>query len=104
MAGCSQCGKGRGWVPPPTTSDGRLRVNGVYQLATYPDCSDPYIGTERKEWVYVVGYRTEHERLFKRSDKGAMVTYFNSFKGEVEMFHDLSAEFCQQAMMELLGS
>lgn len=80
-------------------------VNGVYQLASYPDCSTPYSGADAHETlVYVVGFGTEHERLFRRSQKAEYVAYYNSFNGKISLWHDYADRFCATAMRELLAS
>lgn len=102
---CLKCGQGRGAVPPPSVQLDRPLVNGVYPLASYPDCTGPYNGPDAHETlVYVVGYQTEHERLFKRTQRSEYVSYYNSFNGQVSLWHDYADRFCAQAMLDLLGS
>lgn len=79
-------------------------VNGVYVLAAYPDCTTPYTGEASDDWVYCIGQGTEHERLFRRGQKAEMVTYYNSFKPKLALFHDFAGRFCQQAIHDLLSS
>jgi hypothetical protein len=100
---CLQCGQGRGSVPPPSVVPDRLQVNGIYQLGSYPGCADAYNGEHREVKVYVIGFRTPDERLFKRADKAAAVTYYNSFGGTLALWHDFAGNFCNQAMLDLFA-
>lgn len=101
---CLKCGQGRGAVPPPRIVPERHTVDGVYQLGTYPDCTTPYTGEYRTQEVYVIGFRTEHERIFRRSAKAAAVAYYNSFNPPIPLWHDAAGNFCSQAMLDLLDS
>lgn len=102
---CLKCGQGRGSVPPPSIVPDREQTDdGIYLLGTYPDCTDPYVGDHIDQQVYVVGFRTEHERLYSRARKGEMVTYYNSFDPPIPLWHDYAARFCNAAMTDLLGS
>ena len=103
---CLKCGQGRGSVPPPSIVPGRDQTaDGIYKLSTYPDCTEPYTGDHYDEKIYVVGFRTEHERLFRRSQKSAMMAYMNATPAvRGQLWHDFAARFCQQAMLELLSS
>lgn len=104
MAGCSQCGQGKGYVPPPSLTAERPMTNGTYDLANYPDCHDPYQGDRSEDWVYVVGIGTEHERMFRSAQKNAMVSYYNSFNPPIDLFFDYAERFCTQAIEDLLAS
>ena len=104
---CLKCGQGRGKVAPPTIALDRPLINGMYQLATYPDCSAPYSGEDADTTlVYVLGFGTEHERLFKRTQKSEYVAYYNSFSksGGISLWYDFANRFCDQAMRDLLAS
>jgi hypothetical protein len=76
-------------------------TNGVYDLASYPGCSTPYNGTHKDSTVHVVGFGTEHERLFRPSQRAEMVVYYNSFAGKVDLFHGWASSFCEQAVRDL---
>lgn len=102
---CLRCGQGRGRVPPPKIHLDRPLVNGIYPLASYPDCSGAYNGQDANETlVYVVGYGTEHERLFRRTQRAEYVAYYNSFNGDSSIWYDYADRFCADAMRDLLGS
>ena len=102
---CLKCGEGRGRVAPPSIPLDRPQVNGIYQLASYPGCTTPYVDDDAHTTiVYVVGFGTEHERLFRSANKSAMITYYNSFNGGVSLWHDYADRFCAEAMRDLLHS
>lgn len=102
---CLKCGQGRGAVPPPSIALDRPLVNGIYPLASYPDCAGAYSGPDAHETlVYVVNYQTDTERLFKRSQRSEYVAYYNSFNGDGSIWFDYADRFCADAMRDLLGS
>jgi hypothetical protein len=47
--------------------------SGVISLQAYPDGTEPYSGPFRKTTIFVVGYGTEHEQLFRRADRNAAI-------------------------------
>lgn len=47
---------------------------GTIMLQSAPECVEPYSGPFRKTTVFVVGYGTESEQLFKRADRTAAIT------------------------------
>lgn len=51
---------------------------GVIQLTSYPDGGLPYSGPSAGQALYLVGWRSEHERLFLGTDGKAAVAYRNS--------------------------
>lgn len=60
---------------------------GVIALASIGDCWDidcktPYNGEHRTEVAYLVGWRTEYERLFRGSDSKAAIAWANHTGGE----------------------
>lgn len=100
---CLKCGQGRGAVPPPSIPLSRPQVNGIYQLASYPGCVAPYTGEGAHETlVYVLGFGTELERLFKRTQRSEYIAYYNSHPG-IALWHDYADRFCSQAMTDLLS-
>jgi hypothetical protein len=42
---------------------------GTIMLQAAPECTEPYDGAFRKSTVFIVGYGTEHEQMFKRADR-----------------------------------
>jgi len=48
---------------------------GVIALQSMPECTDPYSGPFRRTTVFVVGYGTEREQLFKRSDRNQAIAF-----------------------------
>jgi hypothetical protein len=48
---------------------GTAGPNGVYELVAYPGVFIPYQGPNRARSIYVVGYGTEHERLFRHTEQ-----------------------------------
>jgi hypothetical protein len=100
---CLKCGQGRGSVPPPSIVPDRDQIGGVYQLFHYPGCVTPYTGEHADQAIYVIGFGTELERIFRRSQKGAMTAYYNSFKPPIPLWHDFAGHFCHDAMRDLFG-
>lgn len=79
-----------------------VEQNGMTLLASAPDCSEPYDGVFRQATVFVVGYGTEREKLFKRGDRTAALSLA---KAEKLTFDQLPARsLCHETMLELLGS
>ena len=74
----------------------------IVVLQADPYCEEPYTGAYKQATVFVVGYTTEHETLFKRSDRKAALDLARekklSFDGVV------ARECCHHLMVELLGS
>lgn len=100
---CLKCGQGRGSVPPPTIPMDRPQVNGIYQLASYPGCTAPYTGEGAHETlVYVLGFGTDLEHLFRREQRSLYIAYRNAHPG-ISLWHDYADRFCHQAMVELLS-
>lgn len=48
---------------------------GLYTLQGHEDCTTPYVGPYKASTIYIVGYTTEHERLFRRSDRNRALQY-----------------------------
>ena len=76
-------------------------ANGIYPLASHPECTRPYNGKSRTQSVYVVGLNTERERVFKRKDNKDAIRYA---KETDEILHHLAADtLCHEAMEALFG-
>ena len=67
-----------------------------------PYCDEAYHGAYKQATVFVVGYTTEHETLFKRSDRKAAL----ALAREKKLTFDgvVARECCHHLMLELLGS
>lgn len=50
---------------------------GIIPLRDYTGTT-PYIGEQRSGTAYIVGWRTDHERIFTAADVKAAVTYRNT--------------------------
>jgi hypothetical protein len=76
--------------------------DGVVMLQAAPDCTTPYDGVFRQATVFVVGYATEHERLFKRGDRTEALQLAKANK---LTFDQVTARsLCHEAVVELLGA
>jgi len=75
---------------------------GVTLLATAPGCTDPYDGVFRQATVFIVGWNTENEQLFKRGDRTQALKLARTEKLTFDQVPARS--LCHETMMELLGS
>lgn len=87
----------------------RLNQTGVIELASLADCTDPdclapYSGVHRHATAYIVGWNTEHERLFK-ANEGKAAAAWASHLGDGVLKNDriILAELSVRAVEELLA-
>lgn len=86
-----------GYAPPTAR-------NGVVQLASYPDCTQPYSGRQRSSSVFVVGLPSpspDDERIFLRSDSKAAIAYARETR--LRLHHLAASQLCHDAMVEFFG-
>lgn len=74
---------------------------GTIMLASMPDCTAPYQGAFRKSTVFVVGYGTEHEQLFKRSDRAAAIAAARATKSSLDQV--IAGTLCAEAVDALFA-
>lgn len=80
---------------------------GLYELATYPGCDEPYHGTFPTAYIYVVGFGTEGEKLYTRGDRNAATRAARTGHdtGRRTTIDTVQAtELCHHAVVALLGS
>lgn len=102
MAGCC-------WRPiaqqQSTRTDGSptpyRNGDGVVELQAYPDCTAAYTGARRSETVYIVGWRTPHERLFAAGQGRAAVVYRNETDRKLAIDQVQAGNLCALAVEEL---
>lgn len=75
--------------------------SGTIPLAAYPDCRQPHNGAHRDSTVYLVGWRTEHEKLFLDSDAKQAVIYRNGIDPTVQLTSVPASQICNQAILDL---
>lgn len=101
MATCSGCWQPRG---PRMVYGGThpvLDVDGMVQLAAYPDCHEPYNDLDhRAETLYVAGWGTENEKVFIASRARRGSGYSKSFNPELLMVPVLAVQLCRQAVLD----
>jgi hypothetical protein len=81
----------------------RVDGSGTIALASYPDSRQPHNGKHRNQVVYIVGWRTEHERLFPHSEAKAAVLYRNSIDPTLQLAPVQANQLCEAAIMDLYG-
>lgn len=74
----------------------------LYELASYPECDRPYRGAFQGATIYIVGYGTEEETLFRRADRGTAARLAREKR--TSLTHVPAIELCEEAMLELLGA
>jgi hypothetical protein len=75
---------------------------GVVSLRYAPDCTSPYDGIYRQATVFVVGYDTEHEQLFKRGDRTAALKMARDNRLSFDQV--TARSLCHEVVLELLGA
>jgi hypothetical protein len=79
-----------------------VEENGMTLLSTAPDCTTPYNGVFRQATVFVVGWNTPNETLFKRGDRTKALELA---KKQKLTFDQVPARaLCHESMVALLGS
>lgn len=76
--------------------------DGMTTLQSEPECTEPYDGVFRQATVFIVGYKTEDERLFKRGDRTQALAYAK--KNKLTFDQVPARSLCHETMLELLGS
>lgn len=71
-------------------------------LQADPYCEEPYSGAYKQATIFVVGYTTEQETLFKRADRKAALDLAKS--GNLTFDSVVARECCHHLMVDLLGS
>ena len=81
----------------------QVNGSGTITLASYPDGGPPHAGKHRNQVVYIVGWKTEHERLFPHSEAKAAVIYRNSIDPKMQLAPVQGNQLCEQAVVDLYG-
>lgn len=81
----------------------RVGGDGVVPLASYPDCTQPHAGKHRNQVIYIVGWKTEHERLFPHSEAKAAIIYRNSIDRTLQLAPVQGNQLCNRAVIDLYG-
>lgn len=74
----------------------------LYETSTLPNCDTAYYGTYVNSSIYVVGLKTEGEKIFKRTDVTQAVAYAKESK--LMIAHLPTRQFCHDAMVQFFGS
>jgi hypothetical protein len=81
----------------------QVGANGIIPLLAYPDCTQPHSGVFRSERVYIVGWGTEHERLFRSTQAAQAITYRNGTDKNLRISRADCDKLCDQAVTDLYG-
>lgn len=90
-----------GDTPIPADA-GRANTIGMYELATYPDCVEPYSGTRASAGVFVVGRGRSGERLFLDAQAGDAARYAREINAPY--IRVPARSLCDAAVRDLLAS
>lgn len=60
---------------PVAADAGRTNTIGMYDLASYPDCTEPYSGSDGRRGIFIVARGRPEERLFVDADAVAAANY-----------------------------
>jgi uncharacterized Rossmann fold enzyme len=74
---------------------------GTIMLQSAPDCVEQYSGPFRKTTVFVVGYGTEHEQIFKRADRTAAIAAARATSSTFDQV--IAGQLCADAVEALLA-
>lgn len=77
--------------------------NGIIPLATHPDAQDAHVGELRNQTLYLVGWKTEHERLFLASDAKKAIAYRNETDKTLALDTVSGGQITSAAIDELLA-
>ena len=72
---------------------------GTIMLLSAPDCVEPYAGPFRKTTVFVVGYGTKVEQLFKRADRTAAIAAARDSNATLDQV--VAGQLCSDAVEAL---
>lgn len=64
----------------------------------------PHTGDHRDERVYVVGWGTEHEKMFKASDSKRAVSYRQLTDRNLRISQINADQICNRAILDLYSS
>lgn len=73
--------------------------NSVYELQAYPGDFERYNGKLRASSVYVIGYGTEHEQIFRKADQRLALKTARELK--VTIFQAPANQICAAAIEDL---
>lgn len=77
--------------------------NGVVALQAYPGCNQPHAGDYRARNVYIVGWKTVHEKIFRDDRAIDAVTYRNGIDPNLALDGVQATVICDQAVLDLYG-
>lgn len=83
-------------------SNPRPGPNGLYELRADPECSQPYQGMFRGATVFVVGYGTENETVYKRGERTQAINHAKEQNLTLDQMP--ASALCERLMVELLES
>lgn len=72
---------------------------GTIMLQSVPECTEAYDGAFRKSTVFIVGYGTEHERVFKRADRNAAIAAARENKATLDQV--IAGQLCAETVESL---
>lgn len=77
-------------------------TDGIYALREAPDCTEAYSGAFRAATVFIVGYGTEHETVYRRGERKTAIEHARAKKLTIDQVPARS--LCNQTMLTLLGA
>jgi hypothetical protein len=103
VGNCGGCGKGRDaayYQGAIRSSKYTVDERNMIALTTAPECAEPYHGAFQGARIYVLGYGTPDERLFRKGD------YLEATKlartRNLTLDTVLAVNLCHDTMVELL--
>lgn len=85
-----------------TRSNPQPDDNGVYVLQADPECSTPYFGAFRGATVFIVGYGTASEKVYRRADRKPAIQDARENKLSIDQVP--ARALCHNLMVALLGA
>lgn len=76
-------------------------ASGLVAIQGYEDCTQAYTGSRKIETVYIVGWSTEHERLFPASRARDAVVYRNETDRKLSIDQVQAGNLCALAVEAL---
>jgi hypothetical protein len=83
-------------------SNPRPDQEGIYQLREAPDCNQAYSGAFRAATVFIVGYGTEHETVYRRGERKTAIDHARQAKLTIDQVP--ARALCHDTMLTLLGA
>ena len=74
---------------------------GTIMFRSAPDCTEPYRGPFKRMTAFVVGYDTDDEKLFMKSDRSEAIRYAKDNKLTFDQV--LASQLCDEIAEDLFA-